>query len=91
MKLLNALAETAKKRDNIPMERLEASKVRATIEDYCDKYLTSPNEIFQFEALPSALDAVITVLESPQFLEKYEFSQVTESCFMIRLKDLNLI
>ena len=84
MKLLNALAETAKKRDNIPMERLEASKVRATIEDYCDKYLTSPNEIFQFEALPSAL-------ESPQFLEKYEFSQVTESCFMIRLKDLNLI
>ena len=39
MKLFNALAEQAKRKDNTPMERFEYNKVRVTIEAQCTKYL----------------------------------------------------
>ena len=79
-----------KKNDTIPMERLEYSKVRATIEGYCEKYLSDNQTIFKFEALPNALDATIAILETPQFLEKYEFNQVSETCFVVRLREIDL-
>jgi pterin-4a-carbinolamine dehydratase len=91
IKLLNALAEIAKTKDNTPMEKLEYNRVRSTIEDQCEKYLQSPDDIYQFEALPSAIDATLACLEGKQFLEKYEFSQISETCFVVRLKELDIL
>ena len=91
MKLFNALAEQAKRKDNTPMERFEYNKVRVTIEAQCTKYLQELDDVFTFEALPSANDATHACLESPQFMEKYEFTQVTETCFAVRLKELDLL
>lgn len=91
MKLFNALAEQAKRKDNTPMERFEYNKVRVTIEAQCTKYLQELDDVFTFEALPSAIDATLACLESPQFMEKYEFTQVTETCFAVRLKELDLL
>ena len=91
MKLFNALAEQAKRKDNTPMERFEYNKVRVTIEAQCTKYLQELDDVFTFEALPSDIDATLACLESPQFMEKYEFTQVTETCFAVRLKELDLL
>ena len=85
------LAEQAKRKDNTPMERFEYNKVRVTIEAQCTKYLQELDDVFTFEALPSAIDATLACLESPQFMEKYEFTQVTETCFAVRLKELDLL
>jgi hypothetical protein len=91
IKLLNALAEIAKTRDNTPMEKFEYSRVRSTIEEQCEKYLVTPDDMFEFEALPSAIDATIAYLESKHFLEKYEFQQISDTCFVVRLKEFDIL
>lgn len=91
MELLNALAQVSRRKDDTPMERLEYNRVRATIEEQCEKYLKSGDDIFEFEALPSAIDATLACLESKQFAEKYEFSQISETCFLVRLRELDIL
>ena len=91
MKLWHALATVSKRKDDTPMERLEYNRVRATIEEQCEKYLRSSDDIYKFEALPNAIDATLACLESQQFLEKYEFSQVSETCFIVRLRELDIL
>lgn len=91
MKFFKALASTMKKKDTVSQERLELNRVRATIEDLCEKHLKDSNDIFEFEALPSAIDATLAILETPYFLERYEFQQVTETLFIIRLKELDIL
>jgi hypothetical protein len=91
IKLLNALAEVAKTKDNTPLEKLEYNRVRATIEEQCEQYLKSTDDIYQFEALPSAIDATLACLEGKQFLERYEFSQISETCFIVRLRELDIL
>lgn len=90
-KLFTALVETLRKRDDTPMERLEYSKVKKTILGYCEQYLKTADDIFFFEALPSAIDATTEFLESESFLELYEFQHVSETCFAIRLHELNIL
>lgn len=91
MKLFNALVSVSKHKDSTPMERLEYNRVRATIEEQCEKYLVDSEDIFEFEAMPNAIDATLACLESPQFLEKYEFSQKSETCFIVRLRELDIL
>lgn len=91
MKIFNALIKNSKKKDTLPLERLEYNRVRATIEENCEKYLLSVDDIFKFEALPSALDATLAVLEGVAFMEKYEFTQVSETCFEVRLRELDIL
>lgn len=91
MKLFSALMQAGQRRDNAPIERLEYNRVRATIEEQCGRYLKYSDDIFKFEALPSAIDATLACLESPQFLEKYEFNQVSETCFVVRLRELDIL
>lgn len=91
MKLFNAIVQAGKRRDDAPLERLEYNRVRATIEEQCARYLRYSDDVFKFEALPNAIDATLACLESPQFLEKYEFNQVSETCFVVRLKELDIL
>lgn len=91
MKLFSALMQVSKRKDDTPMERLEYNRVRATIEEQCEKYLRDSEDVFKFEALPNAIDATLACLESPQFLERYEFSQVSETCFIVRLRELDIL
>ena len=90
VKIWNALFSKLKKDDNISMERLERNRVRATIEKYCEEKLKNTEDLFVFEALPTALDATLEVLEGEKFQEKYEFSQVDDTCFMVRMKELDI-
>lgn len=91
MKLFNALLTMTKRIDNTPMERLEYNRVRASIEEDCEKYLKDSEDVYRFEALPSAIDATLACLESTQFLEKYEFSQESETVFAVRLRELDIL
>lgn len=91
MKIFDALADTMKKTDKIPMEKLEISKVRSTIENLCNEYLHDSEDLLKIEALPEALDSTVAVLSSPIFLEKYEFNQIDDVCFVIKLRELDLI
>ena len=91
MKIWSALSQVGRRRDDAPLERLEYNRVRATIEEQCAKYLRYSDDIFKFEALPNAIDATLACLESPQFLERYEFNQVSETCFVVRLKELDIL
>lgn len=91
MEIFRALLDTAKKKDSTPMERLETNRVRTTIEELCEEYLTNSDDLFKFEALPSAIDAVLATLEGEKFQEKYEFQQIDETLFVVRLKELDIL
>lgn len=91
MKIFRALLSKTKKKDNVSQERLELNRIRATIEELCEKYLKDSDDIFEFEALPEAIDNTLAILETPYFLERYEFQQITETCFLIRLKELDIL
>ena len=91
MKSLDALYSVMKKTDKVPMEKLETSKVRATIEGLCNQYLKDSEDKLKIEVLPEALDSAVIVLDSAMFLERYEFNQLDECCFEIKLRELDLI
>lgn len=91
MKLFRALAESINTRDTKPVERFDYSKVRSTIEDACNKYLKDSSDVLTFEALPSAIDSTLLVLQSQAFKESYEFEQVSETLFKVRMKDIDLL
>ena len=91
MKLFNALANVSRRKDDTPTEKLEYNRVRATIEEQCEKYLKDSEDVFKFEALPSAIDATLSCLESKHFLERYEFNQISETCFIVRLRELDIL
>lgn len=91
MKTFNELVKKLSKKDNTPVERLELSKVRSTLEEQCEKYLVDTDDIYQFEALPSAINFIIEILDMPSFTEKYEYAQVSETVFEVRLKSLDLL
>lgn len=91
MKTVNELVKKLFKKDNSPVERLELSKVRSTLEDQCEKYLIDTDDIYQFEALPSAINFIIEILDMPSFTEKYEYAQINETVFEVRLKSLDLL
>lgn len=91
LKVINALFQTMRKTDNTSTEHLEKNRIRSTLESLCDEKLADGTSILQFEALPSALPYVISILEEPMFLEKYDFEQVSETIFQIKPKEMNLL
>ena len=64
--------------------------MKGAIEKQCDKYLKNNQDIFEFEALPEVLDNAIVVLSDFNFQEKYEFEQISNTVFRIKLRDFNL-
>lgn len=91
LKVVEALMNNMRKVDNAPIEHLEKNRIRSTLEDLCNTHLVDGSSILEFEALPSALPYVVSILEEPMFLEKYEFQQITETLFQVRAKEVNLM
>lgn len=91
MKVIEALKENKAKKDTSSTERLARNKVRASIEAMCEDKLKDSDDILTFEALPSVINDVVSVLEEPVLAEKYEFMQVSETLFKIKLKDLDIL
>lgn len=91
MKVIGSLKESLHRTDNTPLEKLELNRVRSTIEGLCDKYLPTSSDILEFEALPSAIDATLSVLESSEFLELFSFEQTSDTLFLIKRRRLDLL
>ena len=91
MKLFSVLKNTYKPADNVSMEHLSANLIRKSIEECCDEYLKSASDILEFEALPNAINETLEVLSMRSFQEKFEFEQISETCFRIKLRELNLM
>lgn len=90
-KLFQAILDNMSKRDEVPIEKYDHRKVYATIETLCDEHLKDSSDTLIIEALPSAIDSVISILDSPKFLESYECSQISETLFSIKMKDLEIL
>ena len=90
MKVFDVLKDTMSKKDTSSTERLERNRVRASIEAMCVDRLKDSNDILTFEALPSAISDVISVLEEPVLAEKYEFAQIDETLFQIKMRELDI-
>lgn len=91
LKVFQALASSMRRVDTTSTEHLEKNRIRSTLESFCNDMLADGTSILTFEALPSALPYVISILEEPMFLEKYDFEQVSETLFNIMPKEINLI
>ena len=91
MKFIDAVTSVMKKTDKIPMEKLEISQVQNTIEQLCNEYLVETDDQLKIEVLPERMQAAVTALQNPLFLEKYEFQQISDSCFLLKLRELDLI
>lgn len=90
MKSFNLLLEKMNKKDYSSHERLEKSKVRAAIESICQENLQDFDDIMVFEALPNAIDNTLAVIEEPMLSSKYEFEQIDESLFRVRLREISI-
>lgn len=90
MKVFDVLKEKAVRKDTSSAERLERNRVRASIEVMCEDRLKTSDDILTFEALPSAINDVIFVLEEPIIAEKYEYIQISETLFQIKMRELDI-
>lgn len=90
MKVVNALVDSMKKTDNTSTEHLTKNRIRSSLEETILTKLTDSSMILEFEALPSALPYVISILEEPLFLERFEFQQVSETLFQVRVREIEL-
>ena len=91
MKIFSAIASTfIKTKDNTSVEHLESNEYRNNLETLCDRYLVDDDTILEFECSEKALPYVVVILEEPNFLKRYEFQQVSDSLFQIRLRSLDL-
>ena len=91
MKVFEVLKDSMTKKDNSSTERLERNRVRASIEAMCEDRLKDSSDILTFEALPSAINDVISVLEEPVLAEIYEFAQISETLFQIKMRELDVL
>lgn len=91
MKSLQILFGRLFSKDKTSGERLEKNRVRNAIENLCQTYLLDFDDILTFEVLPNSLDATLAVIEEPALVSKYDFAQVSETLFQVRLKDLGII
>ena len=88
LKFIDALFEKARKKDRITFEQLEKNKVRAAIEKLCEDNLHDVADELEFEALPTAIDNTLLVLEEGTITSKYEFEQLSETTFKVKLRDV---
>ena len=91
MKTFDILKDKFFNKDKGSSERLEKNRVRVAIEGACSEFLTDFNSVLTFEALPNALDGTLAVIEEPSLTAKYDFYQVSETIFQVRLKEINLL
>ena len=67
------------------------SQVQNTIEKLCQEYLVETDDKLKIEVLPERMQEAVSALQNPLFLEKYEFQQISDSCFLLKLRELDLI
>lgn len=91
LKSIDILKQTLSQKNKHNSNRLERNKARATIEDMCDNYLKSPDDVLTFEVLPNALDSVLSVIEIPPLSTKYDIMQMDETLFQISLKEIDIL
>ena len=90
MKLFNALKYTFRRPENVTLDRLNINLTRKAIESNCEKYLKNASDILVFEALPEVINETLEVLSMKTFQDKWEFEQISESCFKIKQRELYL-
>ena len=90
MKVFDVLRETVAKKDTSSAERLERNRIRASIEAMCEDRLKDRDDVLVFEALPNAINDVVFVLEEPVLAEKYDFMQIGETLFQIKMRELDI-
>jgi len=91
MKTTHILLDKIRSKENKSVERLEKNKVRLEIEQMCEDYLKSANDILTFEALPNILDNVLVVIEETELASKYDFEQESETIFRVKLKEFDIL
>jgi hypothetical protein len=91
MKFFEAVSSVMKKTDKVPMEKLEVSRAQNSIETLCKEHLVATDDQLIIEIAPEVMQATISALQNPLFLEKYEFEQIDATCFKIKLRELDLI
>ena len=89
METLDILKDRYFKKDTTSSQRMEINRTRKAVEELCSEHLTDLNDIFQFEALPSCIDVVLVVIEQPQLASKFIFTQISETVFEVRLRELD--
>ena len=91
MKFFKAWVDSKKHTDDVQSDRYDYNKVKSAIEATCEKYLRGSDDILTIEIMPNVLDWALSYLTSEEFLENYEFSQVNETLFKVKLKEIDLI
>lgn len=90
MKFIKSFIDLYMRKDTSSSEKLEQNKVKATIEGLCDNYLSDSNDVLVFEALPSAIEDVISIFTTQSLSERYEYTQIEETLFAIKLRELDI-
>lgn len=91
MKTIALLKDKYSSKGNSSSARLDKNRVRIAIEFLCEKYLVEFGDVLTFESLPKALNSTVSVIEERVLTSKYEFEQLSETLFRVRLKEISII
>jgi len=89
-KIISHLLERNFDRKKESNKNLDRSRIKVEIENMCEKYLESSNELLEFEVHPRDLDHVVSIVES-EAISKYDVFQIDKTLFGAKLKEVELI
>lgn len=91
MEFMTLLMNKFNKKESGNQERFEKSKVRVAIETVCEQYLLNFDDVLTFEVLPKALDNTLELIEEQVLTNKYEFEQISDTLFRVRLREFSVL
>lgn len=69
---------------------LDKNRIKVEIENCCNEYIKTGDEVLHFEVNPKDLDFVVSIVES-NLITKYYIFQVDRTIFGARLQEVDFI
>lgn len=69
---------------------LDKNRIKVEIENYCNQYLETSEDLFQFEVDPRDLDYVVSIVENG-LISRYVIFQMDKTLFGAKLKEVELV
>lgn len=89
--LLDYVKERLSKNDRSEtQEMMEKTKVKNSVIEFCDKYLTEAGMSLEFEVAQKDLNHIVTVISEEPLRSKYDIVQISPTMFSASLKVLEI-
>ena len=89
-KTLSYLLGKTSNRNKDATNNLDKNRIKVEIENMCNEYLKTSDELLQFEVSDRDLDFVVTIVETG-LISKYDIFQMDRTLFGAKLKEVEFM